>query len=349
MEKIANTILHQPDVENLGGLVMAEAVVEERGVLSAEFINERDQFYRDVPKDKEVVTTCSDDRPITPESEATIAVEYPEALPIGKGTSRLFGGREGRAKMVMVVGLATNPDFAKMVGGMDGLMGQLDAFERRRAKSISLLHTDAAKEGQPNQLAADKLAADGTPAPLGCAHAMGSGAVSNLTVNNPAVRTFAIERQAAIYSNPHTDQLLAGHEAFLETFGADYAFDRTACARLGDPVVVLAGIPHKAVADTGVLLNFTNQIASPTEAHEAGKDFYSVDVVREVNALQKIFPEYGLDPQLLAEALTLEAYAVCAVLDLHDSGHVGGPDNLDPARLATGVRGDVAAALATWR
>lgn len=332
-------------------MALAETTTEQRtDILSPEFIEARDQYYR-TSGNTLVIGGCSDERPETAESSAVIAQKLPEALPTTEGMLRVFGSKTGLAMAITTAGLVRNPSFAKNIGGINGAIQLIDSRMQAQGNIVALNHSDATKEGNASHLDVHARTAEGQPAPMGCAFSNLAGATADLLVNHAIVRELAVQRQAEIYNgNDHTEQLLEAEAQMLadgtEDKGGAFAITRADYTQDRNPTLVLAGTPHKLVKDTGVIFNFTNEIASPSRANADGKDFYSVDVVPAVESIMSMVPELDLDPQILAEALTLQSFAVCAALELQDADHQGDNNTLNPARLATGVRGDVRLALA---
>jgi hypothetical protein len=340
---------------NTGALVMQELLerandIETKpGRLPAEFIEAREDCW--VAQTGPAWVGCGDDREATAMSAQELIHTAPEITPANEAYASIFGGIEGVAKNILIVGSIQYPDFTKQVGGMNGITDKLIRFAKDNRSTTALSYTLHSAEGNENP--------DGTfcahgNSPVGCAYCGGVGATSALLTDesDSLIRDVAREDQVEIFgSDEGVDALLDAHRAFLvegtDGKGGDYAVGREDYVELtkkGVPVMILAG-QHTAAKNTGLVHNFEpSTLGSSQKAAAGDKRFYREDVAAVTADILTIFREYNLNPDLLLRSFVLDSTPVRAVLAAHDSDpELNG--KLDPRNLAMGWRGDPRKAL----
>jgi len=341
--------------QQLGGIAtMAETQTEaQKGYVSPEFVAEREVFYKE--RTGAVYLGCGDDRPPTAASSAALASKHPEAMPIHEAYASKYGGLAGVAKNVIVTGVAQyGPSFATAIGGFSGAMDKLVAFSQADKSGKAIIPTLHSAEG--NEQSADSISHTEENQATGCAYAGGVGATAALLVDpaNSLIRDVARHDQEVIFGQDDeaVDALLKGQKFFVDTYGADFAVNRSQYIAYDTPtdgrdavaMMILAG-NHTPATTSGVISNFDlDKVGDATAAHEQGKDFYREDVAIAAEFALRAFPELKLDPELLLRSLQMDSTPVRAVLVAHDKAEAL-HGKLDPQELPMGVRGDVRQAI----
>jgi len=279
--------MHQPlDVTGRGVVAMAE--VKHETVLIPEISPERRETYKAFDPSVTYLVECSDDRELTPESEAAL-IEAHGITP--DNYIRIFGGLPGMARRVLVTLAAhSGPEvlmsYAQSDRPFNGFLKELKDRVESNADVVMAAHSAEKNEGNPTNLNMDSEQG------LGCAYCQGICVVGGYCAENGNLAKLAAEEVPASLGEPaQMDVITQANDAIGELFFKDeQPVTRRDMADLGIAVAILKG-DHAPADDIEVVLNFTDEVSSPKAANDANVPLYSVDVVHELLLAKKAFPE----------------------------------------------------------
>lgn len=283
------------------------------------FINRRDP----------ILLACGDDRGFTPESAETLKKND---MPIDSAYLRLFGGKYGAARTLLVASTAQYGRKTAEELVRPGFLAYCDEVAQRAKEHglVMISHSSEGAEGNPANLDTN------AHTHIGCAYGAGIGAVSHLNAANPLSINTAKHESNTLFGRPpqfvnFDDLAVANKEASQAAFGDDYErfkITRQDLVATNTPVMVLKGDHAATEAAVHVLNMTTDQVSDANEAVARGLHYYDNDIVQVAEVLMKSFSELRLDPEILLNTMILDAAATRTALASGD-----GP--ADPTRIAT--------------
>lgn len=291
-------------------------------------------------RNSEVITIdCGDDRRRTAESKAAL-LELGVA-PQVDSYLRYFGSQTGIIRdLAITLALQYGAEaLEQWPGDFDDFVAQATRRIEGSQNIVFVKHTAEKNEG--NKASFDPESENG----LGCAHAAGIGAVTDIATNHEPTRELALVEQPLIVgSDSYVESVIkANRDTGEHFFGRNmktFGLGRADYQKIGGPVSVLEG-DHALSSDTFVVYNFTtDQVTNPDKAHEINRPFYDVDMTQVAELLIRAFPEFKLKPKVLFAVMDQNTRATRAALASHDGDH-----SVDASRLAVKRYGDPEAAI----
>lgn len=352
---------------SVGGLVVVGAVapgVLRPGDVPPEELELYADLFTHVPDGVDTAKICGDDRPLTAASARQVNAYFANSNParptldVNRGYGRIYGGLAGLSKNILIAGCVQyGPDFIDRMGGLDGMMKQVDEVTEGHA----LVHSDEKHEGDDAT-----FSEEGSEA-VGCLYCNALGATCDLHSDTNEV---AIDTNYVISSTAYDDQVrlfgpVTTDVMITELFNAQghlggrlaaqtpdrnpmsYSFGRSrilgAIVRQGRPAAVLAG-RHASVGDTLLIKSYhRDRVGNPAEAVKRGMPFYGEDLAHAVHGVGPLLQDHDILPSLVLQATEMDSVPVRAALGAHDEDkHYKG--RYDPASLRAGTIGDPVAA-----